>query len=61
MWVKGEKSGLGTRQWADGAFYNGEWKHDVQHGTGKNVWNRQPQDVFLNMYDGEWAHGTMTG
>ena len=60
-WVRGEKSGPGMMQFADGAFYNGEWKNDMQHGKGKNVWERKPEDVFLNFYDGDWAYSTMTG
>lgn len=33
----------------------------MQHGKGKNVWDRKPDEVFLNFYDGDWAHSSMTG
>lgn len=33
--ANGQRSGLGTCEWADGSKYEGDWLNNVRHGNGK--------------------------
>jgi antitoxin component YwqK of YwqJK toxin-antitoxin module len=46
----------GKYTWANGTYYDGDWKNDHQHGKGKMV-NSKGELIF----EGEWVEGKMQG
>ena len=57
-WVgdyRGRGVGRGKRVFADGVYYEGEWKDGVRFGQGKQVW---PDG---RRYDGGWEQDNMDG
>jgi hypothetical protein len=53
--VKGKWEGTGLLSWANGNFYSGEFKNDVQHGKGIYIWANG------YVYDGDWENGEANG
>ena len=43
--------GNGKYWWADGRYYEGDYKYDKKHGKGKFIW------LDGREYDGEWIDG----
>lgn len=46
---------LGPYQLESGAIYDGQWKHGVRHGKGKQVWRDG------SVYEGFWMHNQAHG
>ena len=51
----GKAHGEGTRTWANGDTYAGQWKDDKQHGEGTYTW---PDG---GKYVGQWKDDKMHG
>uniref|UniRef100_A0A2C9U1L6 1-phosphatidylinositol-4-phosphate 5-kinase n=1 Tax=Manihot esculenta TaxID=3983 RepID=A0A2C9U1L6_MANES len=49
------KHGYGQKRYANGDFYEGTWKKNLQDGKGRYVWKNG------NVYDGEWKNGVISG
>jgi len=59
--VKDDKAnGHGTRRWANGSKYEGEWKDNLFHGQGIHISYDNPER-FLSKYEGEWKNGQRHG
>ena len=50
----GQRSGVGKCTWADGSWYEGEWKNNVRDGNGKYVCDEYE-------YAGQWAQDMRHG
>lgn len=53
--VNGRREGFGIQLDIDRARYDGHWKEDAQHGTGRATF------AFGGSYDGEWKNGKFDG
>ena len=53
--MKGNKEGTGQLSVEDGQFYSGEFKNDLPHGKGINIWPNG------NVYEGECENGKRNG
>ncbi|KAF5740289.1 putative phosphatidylinositol-4-phosphate 5-kinase mRNA family protein [Tripterygium wilfordii] len=49
------KHGYGQKRYANGEFYEGTWKRNLQDGRGRYVWKNG------NEYVGEWKNGVIAG
>ena len=49
------KHGVGRYSFADGTYYDGQWKNNMKHGLGKYTY---PQG---GEYDGEWEDDKQNG
>jgi len=49
-------SGSGRYDFANGDFYDGEWKSGLRHGKGTYVWKELNEKYF-----GDWAGGLKEG
>ena len=49
------KSGYGIYKYAEGDYYEGQFKGDLRHGDGKYVWANG------ETYTGQFANGNMNG
>ena len=56
--LDGEPEGQGTKCWADGDVYKGEWQHGLEHGRGRKSYVARGNG---DVYDGEWKHGLHDG
>ena len=51
----GKRHGFGTRTWAGGDRYEGEWREGRRHGSGTYTW------ASGGRYEGGWRDGTWHG
>ncbi|CAL5330585.1 unnamed protein product [Camellia sinensis] len=54
-WVMNLKHGKGTKNYANGDYYDGAWCKGLQDGQGRYQWNNG------NHYIGQWKNGIMNG
>ncbi|KAG0471113.1 hypothetical protein HPP92_015659 [Vanilla planifolia] len=49
------KHGYGSKSYANGDFFEGQWRKNLQEGQGRDVWRNG------NQYVGEWRSGVICG
>ncbi|XP_047340912.1 phosphatidylinositol 4-phosphate 5-kinase 6-like [Impatiens glandulifera] len=54
-WVSNLKHGKGTKNYANGDYYDGDWRRGLQEGQGRYHWKNG------NHYIGQWKFGSMNG
>ena len=61
-WVNDKPSGMGVFYNEKGECYNGEWKHGMRHGKGRQTYGGRPVDGFGgDVYEGDWQDDKRCG
>ncbi|XP_063871928.1 alsin-like isoform X4 [Scylla paramamosain] len=58
QWVCGKLHGEGTMVWGDGRRYEGQFRQNVYHGSGRL---EVPTGGGVNIYEGTWKNGKLEG
>ncbi|MPC07890.1 Alsin [Portunus trituberculatus] len=58
LWVCGKLHGEGTMVWGDGRRYEGQFRQNVYHGSGRL---EVPMGGGANVYEGTWKNGKLEG
>mmetsp|Transcript_33006 Transcript_33006/g.74498 ORF Transcript_33006/g.74498 Transcript_33006/m.74498 type:complete len:334 (+) Transcript_33006:191-1192(+) len=54
-WMRGEKSGFGTQNWAQGHKYEGEWQNGKRMGKGTFFVKDKGANQLRKQYTGDWV------